>query len=92
MHTNFLQTFAITDGGFEPEVINSDWATDPEAAMQGNEWWCLMEPAYPGIAKWKQVATQNLNILDTIRPTKTMNTFILAVINDALSDDFTPCM
>ena len=75
---------------YDAEMINADWATDPESPMQGNEWWLLIEPAYAGLAKWKQAATQNLIIVDSIKSTRTMNSFALAVINDALADDFAP--
>ena len=92
MHNNFIQAFGITDGAYDIEMFNPDWSHDPEAPMQGNEWWMLLEPAYPGVAKWKQVALQNLNIVDTIKPTRSLDRFILAVVNDALADDFTPLM
>ena len=92
MHNNFLQSFSITDGAYDAEMINPDWLTDPEAPMQGNEWWPLVEPAISGFAKWKHTAIQNLNIVDSVKTAKTPNSLILAVINDSLSDDFTPLM
>lgn len=88
LHVNLCTALHISDSAYEAELVFSEWADDRDAYLSGVEWWGLVEPAFSGLASWKRAAASHLNHVDSAKGARTLKAFTLALLNDALEDNF----